>query len=79
MVDMKETVGLVETALQSNDATQLAAIMAITLVQNGYGHFEGAQSIDDGASSMLLTLPDGKFLSCKIEILDKRPVMGELQ
>ena len=54
MVDMKETVGLVETALQSNDATQLAAIMAITLVQNGYGHFEGAQSIDDGASSMLL-------------------------
>lgn len=74
MADYKK---LIEISLESGDIGQLTALMGAALSKQGFGRFDSAEIIGTSSSAQLvMTLPNGQYLSSIIDILDHRPPMA---
>lgn len=74
MADYKD---LIEMSLEAGDVGQLSALMGAALSKAGFGKFDSAEAIGTSSSAQLvMTLSNGQYLSCTVDVLDNRPPMA---
>lgn len=68
---------LIEMSLEDGAVVQLSTLMGAALSNAGFGTLDSAEKIGRSSSAQLvMTLPNGQYLSCTVDVLDNRPPMA---